>query len=295
MTSPWRCGRVLALAALAFTLVAGTGAWLAACSAPAPADSPAVTNSPATRAEPPLHQMLYTWTKPKERIAIAKQRLIARCMAARGFTYTPAPLAHEDETPHPTPFGLERAAPLVPSPARSLPPDRPRSQAFSQALYGDPDKRISAHGMRLRISRPATGCLAQADKRLLGDRQVRWLQVRIRLAEGEEESRTRLDRDPVFLAANARWRRCMAKTADIRAENPLQLLASLPRNTDIPTHPAVRADLHCKNATGYLNSAYDRLAAIQQQWLKENPGVTRDRTALLKRQDAIARDILRHR
>ncbi|MGW1553335.1 hypothetical protein [Streptomyces sp. NPDC002346] len=54
----------------------------------------------------------------------------------------------------------------------------------------------------------------------------------------------------------------------------------------------VRADLHCKYVTRYLNTAYTRLSAVQEQWLKDNPDVPRNRTTLLNQQDAVARRVL---
>ncbi|MER5360649.1 hypothetical protein [Streptomyces sp. NPDC002785] len=35
--------------------------------------------------------------------------------------------------------------------------------------------------------------------------------------------------------------------------------------------------------------------AVQEQWLKENPDVPRDRTTLLNQQDAVARRVLHSR
>jgi hypothetical protein len=140
------------------------------------------------------------------------------------------------------------------------------------------------------VSAPATGCQADAERRLLGDGQARWLELRVRLGEGEKEARNRLERDPVFQALNTRWRGCMMQ-AGVDARDPIQLARSLPVSIDIRTNAATRADVHCKAATGYLAAAYSRLAAMQQAWLDRNPRLRTDREMLLRRQDAAARDV----
>ncbi|MCP3820400.1 hypothetical protein NLX86_20555 [Streptomyces sp. A3M-1-3] len=58
------------------------------------------------------------------------------------------------------------------------------------------------------------------------------------------------------------------------------------------SHPSVHADLQCKHTTGFLTVAYQRLGAMQQQWLDKNPDVDKDREALLARQTRIAETVL---
>ena len=62
--------------------------------------------------------------------------------------------------------------------------------------------------------------------------------------------------------------------------------------TDLVADPTIRHDLTCKAETGYLEAAYERLAAVERQVLDRDPSVTRDWTALRDRQDAVARIVL---
>ncbi|MFF4590587.1 hypothetical protein [Streptomyces sp. NPDC001388] len=290
------------VAALLLVLVVGATAWAFSARAGGPrtdtgqaaALSPAELNELGTR--PPIYALVYSWGPEKERIAIAKQRLITTCMARKGFTYRAAPVAEAGETdiPRPKPFGvetLESQGDVGDEAAESMPPERPESKAFTRALFGDPDDKVSVKGRFVDVAQPSTGCQAEAEKRLLGDGRGRWLTLRLRLGEGERESLQSLERDTAFRTVGARWQRCMAH-AGFGARTPVDLLRALPAGTDARTHPAVRADLRCKAGTGYLQTAYARLAAAQQRWLDAHPDVLADRTALFLRQRSAADGVL---
>jgi hypothetical protein len=286
---------------LVLALVCGAGVWLlAGYSVPSghSRDSQAVAArtapSPAELSERlPISRLLYTWTDSDERIARAQQRLIATCMKAQGFDYesAPVPKAADVADSRPAPFGLESLDLPGEDTNQTLPPEPHESAAYVRALFGDPGKRISATGKSLKVTRPATGCQAEAEKRLLGDGRLRWLQLRLQLGDGEKESRRQLDRDTAFRAATAHWRKCM-RQAGIDVQDPLRLLQGLPADTDVQTNPATRADLRCKTESGYLTNAYTRLAAEQRQWLDANPKVLPDWKTLARRQEAAARAVL---
>ncbi|MFJ1968989.1 hypothetical protein ACIO93_09980 [Streptomyces sp. NPDC087903] len=246
------------------------------------------------RARLPLNGLLHTPSDASRRVHKAEGQLVASCMADRGFRYTPAPAAPEDDSgTGPALFGIETLDRPDEAGAREpQPSERPQGEGFDRALYGDPDRKISAHNKVLRVSRPATGCLAEAQTRLLGDGgRIRNLALRVQLDQGERDSLQELDKDPAFRAVNTRWRACMAR-AGITAETPGKLAGSLPPGTDVTTHPSVRADVECKERTGYLERAYARLAAAQQHWLAANEKPRSEWTALRHREDQAARQVL---
>lgn len=248
----------------------------------------------AVRAEtptvPPLYRMLYAPTEANERIDTAKNTLIADCMAAHGLTYTPhvEHVTEQEALAALRPFGLESADAITPEPP---PSEANHSAEYARALFGDPDKRMVARGQRLEVSWPATGCQADAERRLLGDKRQRASELRLRLYDGERDTREQLDRDPVFAGANARWRACVNR-ARVDAPNPTALLSALPEDTDIAHDAAVRADLLCKRETGYLVVAYARLAGIQQDWLDAHAGMVDEWLLLRRHQDVVARHVL---
>jgi hypothetical protein len=235
----------------------------------------------------PFQRLLYLPSAAVLRVQRAEQLLTVDCMARHGFTFKPVTSADSDE--HPTPFGLESLAPQ-PS-AASVTPEKSRGEAFTRALYGDPDKRISARGTMFKVTRPADGCQAEAEKRLLGDSRLRWLQLRIRLGEGEKEARGQVEKDADFRAMQARWSRCMSQ-AGFRAKDPVDVLLSLPRDTQPAENAAARADMRCKGATNYLPVAYARLRVVQQKWLDDHAATLTEWNRLQTRQDTVARKVL---
>lgn len=158
-------------------------------------------------------------------------------------------------------------------------------------MFGDPGQRMEVRSERLAISWPATGCQADSEHHLLGDQRQRASELRLRLYDGERGAREQLDRDPAFAAASERWRRCVNRLG-FDAPNPGELLGGLPGDTDLATDPAVRADLRCKRETGYLDTAYARLAELQQDWLDAHADLVGEWLALRQRQDAVARQVL---
>jgi hypothetical protein len=290
-----RVGLILALA----TVLASA----AACDSPrSPAGADQPSGPPAALAAlhtlPPIYALVYAPNAIDPRIAVAEQRLTAACMANRGFRYRadpPAPAAQRQDSAWggPTPFGLETldlAATAAPTETPSEVPSGERAR-YARALFGDPQQRVTAKGARVEVFRPRDGCAADAQRRLLGKSRVRWMQLRVLLYEAEQDSRQQLDRDPEFRAANARWQQCM-RPGGFSWADPMQLFHDLPPNVDIRTSPATVADARCKDQTGYLTTAYIRLAAMQQQRLDKDPSVVKDWRSLLHRQVVAAQVVL---
>jgi hypothetical protein len=243
------------------------------------------------RAVPPIYRMMYLPNDLDRRIELGKVKLIADCMAAHGLSYTPyvepEPTAEQALAGLRT-FGLESLDSVTTAPA---PAEHPQSEEYARVLFGDPDQQVEARGERLAISIPATGCQADAEYRLLGDKRQRATELRLRLYDGERDAREQLDRDPIFKSITARWRACMNR-ARIDTPSPTEMLRALSKGTDITKDPVVRADLKCKDETGYLTVAYRRLAAIQQEWLDKHADILNEWIDLRHRQDTVARSVL---
>lgn len=221
----------------------------------------------------PLHGLLNSSTETARQVHRAEQSLIATCMARRGFAYEqapdPAPAGSETASTDKSYFGIESVDPAAGESAApgQQPVERNRGQGFDRALYGDPERRISAQNKVIRVTRPATGCLTEAQTRLLGrDGRQRDLTLRLTLDQGERDAVESLADDTAFRAADTDWRTCMADTG-VNASDPRDFAQHLPTDTDLATNPSVTADLTCKKRTRYLERAYGRLAAMQQDWL----------------------------
>jgi hypothetical protein len=117
-------------------------------------------------------------------------------------------------------------------------------------------------------ARAATGCLAEAQARLLGgkDARQRELGLRLTLDQGERDAVAALADDSALRTADADWSACMADKG-VKATTPAEFARKLPEGTDLGTDRTVAADLGCKRSTDYLERAYGRLAALQQDWL----------------------------
>lgn len=273
---PGRRIRIAVRAALAFA-VAST------LVAAAPQAVPAMQAPRGT--EPPIYAMVYRTSDAAERISAVHNGLVSECMARLGFTYAVAPGAAGDTEDRPAPFGLES---LDAPPGDTFAEDPGRAtDTYLRALYGPPIDRVTAKGKRITVSRPASGCVADAERRLLGDGRVRWIQLRILLFEVEEDALKRLDQDQAVTELNSRWQQCM-RQAGFDWPDPVRMLDDLSKDTDIRTHPASRADVRCKHETAYLATAYARLSEMQQELLDEDPGIVADWTALFTRQDKVA-------
>jgi hypothetical protein len=259
---------------------------LASCLAPRVTE----TGPAPDRVVPPMFRMMYLPDAEDQRIAQARESLIGDCMAAHGQSY----VTHVEDTTEDEalaalrPFGPESLDNLTDDP---LPEEPVHSEEYARALFGDPDQRVAANGERLGISLPANGCQAEAEYRMLGDQRTRALELRLRIYDGERDAREALDRDPAFVAANDRWRRCVGRFG-FDAENPVDLLTQLPDDADLASDPAVRADVGCKRETGYLDTAYARLAVLQQNWLDAHADLVTEWRELRHRQDTVARRVL---
>jgi len=252
-------------------------------------NGPAAADS-RLRELPPIYGLIYRLNDADRRISTATQELIRSCMASQGLSYAPQveEVTREQVLSELRPFGLETLSGATTAPP---PPETVADERHVLALFGDPDQRVVARGERLEVSAPATGCVADAEHRLLGENRMRGTEVRLRLFDGERDAREQLDRDPAFRSANARWSACMRR-AGIEAADPLQLLETLPADIDLQSHPAIRADVRCKGATQYLETAYVRLATLQRAWLDAHPEIPAEWIALREHQDAVARQVL---
>lgn len=291
--------RAVRLAALVLVLAAGATAWgfTHRSQQPAPRSDVQAALSPAEMSSLlPLYNLLYKRTDTQLRIAQAQRLLVIDCMARHGFRYTPPAVAMSQAADeYPTPFGLETLTLPSAAPTDVPPSPESRSKAFGRALFGDPQQRITAKGETLTVTRPANGCQAESEKRLLGADRVRWLQLRLWLGDGDKEARKQVEKDPAFRAANGRWSGCMARAGFQGQKDPVTLVFSLPRDTDFSRTDVTQADVRCKAETGYLRSAYTRLGAEQRAWLKNHADVLTDWNALQRRQDRIARQVLHER
>jgi len=279
----------------ALTLVTVAGVW-AFTGGPWGA-SPASRTSPASPAELsrhlPFYGLLYARTDAVVRIAEAQRQLVIDCMARQGFRYAPASLAAAGASEdHPEPFGLESLVPPTSATPTSEPAEKPMSEAFAVALLGNPDQRISAAGKTVRVSRPANGCQAESEKRLLGDGRQQWLRLRVQLGDGEKEAQLQLEKDPAFRAANSSWRQCMYGAGFTSETDPVALMNSLPLGTDLTLSAAAQADVRCKADTDYLSTAYSRLDAMQTAWLHDHASVLTGWNSLEHRQDTAASTVL---
>lgn len=261
-----------------------------ATSSASPAAEPAPPDLVGLRALPPISRLVHIPGPADARIEAATQRLVAGCMTAHGLAYRPPPADITPADP-PSPFGLETLDLPRVTPAAEPTEDPTRGDRYGRALYGDPDRRLTAAGARLRVSLPATGCVAAAETRLLGADRVRWSQLRILLYETEQTARTALDRDPRFRAVGTAWRACV-RAAGFDAADPETLARTRLRGVDVRTAPAARADVDCKRRTGYLEVGYAELAAAQTELLRRSPSLAADWTTLLNRQDRAARAVL---
>jgi hypothetical protein len=244
------------------------------------------TGQIGTRVVPPIFRMMYLSDDQDRRIAEARDMLVTDCMAAHGQRYSAqAEDTTEDEALAALrPFGIESIEHFTTEP----PPVEPvQSDEYLRVLFGDPDQRVQAHGERLGISLPGNGCKADADHRLLGDQRQRALELRLRIYDGERDAREQLDRDPDFIAANEQWRKCVNRFG-VDAQNPGDLLGKLSGDIDLATDPAVRADVRCKGETGYLDTAFARLAVLQQNWLDAHADLVAEWQALRQRQHTVA-------
>ncbi|MFI6053414.1 hypothetical protein ACIBCO_25435 [Streptomyces violascens] len=278
---------------LVLVLAAGAATWTLTSRTEATTRRPTGPSTAELAKRLPFFGLLYERTAAQTQVAEAQRQLAVDCMAQHGFAYRPVPVARPADSAdeQPTTFGLESLAPPPSAPPAAAPAEEPHDPAFARALFGDPDKRLSAAGKTIRVTRPADGCQAEAEQRLLGGDRLHWLQYRIQLGDGEKEARQQLEHDPQFRTANERWRRCL-RDVGYDQKDPVALMYGLPRDTDFAHNPLARADVRCKEHTGYLTTAYTRLDAEQKNWLTQHSALLTSWNALQLRQEKTAREVL---
>ncbi|MGN9908887.1 hypothetical protein ACTMTJ_15195 [Phytohabitans sp. LJ34] len=240
---------------------------------------------------PPPINVIYEATPATHRIALAEHRVTAGCMARRGYEYRAAPPTAEQTAVVPTPFGYEALPAAVAAPATPAGEPGPEDPGYGRALHGDPAKRLVVEAGGMRVSGPGDGCIAEAKRRLLGDRRARWMRAQIQLFQIQERALRSLPDDARFRAATDRWRACVHEHGFTWA-NPLEVQRDLPADADPPTDPRIRADLECKEDPGYLADAYASLADAQRRELGPEPTALSEWQGLLRGQDAAAAAVL---
>ncbi|QIB47773.1 hypothetical protein [Streptomyces aureoverticillatus] len=243
---------------------------------------------------PPIHAQVYgPAAQAADRpISAAKDRLIATCMARKGFSYDTKRPEETAEPGRPTPFSFESRKRSVG--AKTNPPlEKPGAvgKNYVLALHGRQDDRILVQGRGMQVSLPARGCVAYAETRILGDKRIRWSEIRMKLGEAETQAQQLLESLPSFRNLNSRWARCM-KDAGHSFSTPIQLRDALPRKADIINDPRVVSDVACKRKTGYLRFAYEGLAQAQRKVLGDDGRLLAEWDSLVRQQKRTAQRVL---
>ncbi|MEU4624815.1 hypothetical protein AB0G04_33190 [Actinoplanes sp. NPDC023801] len=245
------------------------------------------------REQPPIYEATYHRGDVKYLVDQAKTKLISPCMARFGLSYRePERADSPEDNAMLRPFGVESTAERAPAvPAE---PEVPVAggKAYGLALYGPPNRLVQARGEKITVTAPAVGCEADAERRLLGDKRVRQMELRILLFEAEERSLEAFDADRSFAPVRSAWRDCMRDAGFGKAADPATLHSELPASTNLATDPSVAADLACKARLDYLPRAYATMAAIQQRELARTPGALDEYNAIQQAQVTEARDVL---
>ncbi|MCI3928568.1 hypothetical protein [Streptomyces sp. AN091965] len=243
---------------------------------------------------PPIHAQVYgpAAQAADRSISAAKDKLIATCMARKGFSYATERPEETAEPDRPTPFSFESLKRSVG--AKANPPlEKPGavSKAYVLALHGRQDDRILVRGKAMQVSLPAHGCVAYAETRLLGDERIRWSEIRMRLGEAETQAQQLLASRPSFRRLNSRWKLCM-KDVGYSFSTPIQLRDALPRKADVIDDPRVVSDVACKRKTNYLRSAYRGLAQAQRDVMRDDGRLLAEWTSLVRQQKRTAQRVL---
>lgn len=265
-------------------------AFVTSCSSGA-APAPTATDLGSLRRAAPITAAVYDLKDIDVAVGAASAKLITACMRAKGFTYRGTSAVEVGDEDVPRVFGYEEP-PATRAAARRPVREAPQSAAYALALGGRESDRVNVVGDNgMVIGLPGSGCAADAEKQLLGDQRERHTQLRLVLADLERAAAARLARDHAFRDANERWSDCM-EGKGWRYNAPTELLQAVARDPDAGRRADVRADLACKQSTGYLAIGYQRLAALQQEALDAQPGVLAEWRALLEREKQAARAVL---
>ena len=244
------------------------------------------------RVSPPITAALYAVGDIDKVVNGAEQILIAACMRQHGQTYLGTGAVSVGDEDVPRPFGLEdlTLAGIDTQQAEGR-GEKHESAAYGKALYGDESARTTVTGNNgFTVSKPGNGCLADAETRLLGADRNKLTGLRIKLKEASENATSRMFRDSKFLDAQRKWSKCM-KSAGFKITDPTQVLGTL-TSASLPSQPIAVADVHCKENTGFLSTAYARFAAVQQAELDQQPGLLEHWKQVTESEKNSARDVL---
>jgi len=194
------------------------------------------------------------WSEDEERVLHeAQQRLIADCMSLAGFDYEYPEYSPRYEVPEvgvASPAEIEhlatQGAALDHEPAQDH-----RSEEWRVALFGSENDQMVVKGEDWEVRKPNTGCVAESQEAIVGDRAAH-----SRLLSAMEALRSELRlatrNDPRIVALDGDWARCMSE-AGFSFGTPLEswsAVAEAASETD--RRHGAEADLSCKLATDYL-------------------------------------------
>jgi hypothetical protein len=224
-------------------------------------------------------------------LAAAREQLIRRCMAGRGFAYRPAApppvLPVADAPPSGAGYGLH-AQFANPAPRRAA----PRGPSVRRALMGSPHQTgtLRLPGGAL-VTYRSGGCYAHAIGTLYGSvrryQQLVWRRNAVSGAAGE-----RLARDPRLAGALTGWTRCM-KFRGFRYRSPdaarqgvydAYLKTSDPARVRQRELATAAADRYCAERTAF----YSELARAQRDAIHEMSAAERSAAAAIARGRAAA-------
>ncbi|MCA2218849.1 hypothetical protein [Jidongwangia harbinensis] len=245
---------------------------------------------------PPIYE-IYVPEPAAQLIAQAENQLVGQCMTRQGFRFEADPPNAESERP--TPFGYEELPPSTPletvSSETAPTTDSSAGPAgYERALQGDHERRLTIEVEGMKVSAPADGCRAEAQRRLRGNSRVEWMRLRIELFRIENRALQSLEHDTRVRAATERWRACVNELG-FTWSKPTEVQDSLPIGADPRSHPSTLADLKCKYRTNYLPDAYASLGEAQRRELGPEPTALSRWRELFGAQEAAARQVLQGR
>lgn len=243
--------------------------------------------APAGRRSPQALRNLVT-------VAAAEEKEIARCMAARGFTYTPLVTVDTPPPTEPPNAGAQRYNLLSdPLPADPVSPllatnrrhydqlSKERQRQYGAALTGGENASRSPSGF-------ATGsCIYQARVAVYGPSEGS-AEGDQQLLKLEPDVGDRVVRDPAWLAAQSRWSTCMRKRG-VNVATVKQLfdeLSSSELKSAFPHHRTCTVDSGLWSVTATVQTHYaaqvrrEKATALAAAERRQQESLTRARRIL---------------